>query len=74
MAAKKPPSCEKVHYQLRTAASENSSKQNKPSRQGIYCNNLANWVTEIFEVDMTSMMVGRQFKPWAHSRKFVVVT
>ena len=43
-------------------------------RQGIYCNNLANWVTEIFEVDMTSMMVGRQFKPWAHSRKFVVVT
>ena len=43
-------------------------------RQGIYCNNLANWVTEIFEVDITSMMVGRQFKPWAHSRKFVVVT
>ena len=27
-------------------------------RQGIYCNNLANWVTEIFAVDMTSMMVG----------------
>ena len=44
------------------------------SRQGIYCNNLANWVTEIFEVGMTSMMVGRQFKPWAHSRKLVVVT
>ena len=43
-------------------------------RQGIYCNNLANWETEIFEVDLTSMMVGRQFKPWAHSQKFVVVT
>ena len=42
--------------------------------QGSYCNNLENWVTEIFEVDMTSMMVGRQFKPWAHSRKFFVVT
>ena len=41
-------------------------------RQGIYCNNLANCVTEIFQVDMSSMMVGRQIKPWTHSRKIVV--
>ena len=44
------------------------------NRQGIYLSNLANWVTEFFEVVPISMMSEGHFKRLAHSEKTMVVT
>ena len=43
-------------------------------RQGISLSNLANWVTEFFEVVPISMMSEGHFKRLAHSEKTMVVT
>ena len=46
----------------------------KVYRQGISLSNLANWVTEFFEVVPISMMSEGHFKRLAHSEKTMVVT